>query len=251
MSLVKSLSLASLLVLALAASASAAVIAEEHVPGGNTQLNWVTGFNTNRMLIGGTLDASDPAYANPSGDHTVGLLTTAITDSGGIAMSCIDPQGAQDYTWEGWFFTGDGVSRRGLVLRGDPSNNFNTTYQFVLYAGNAQLSFRKLLNQSPTTLRSWIGPAIPGGVPAANTWHHLKAEAMGNQFRLWWDDTELTAGNPIVDTSSPLMTGWVGVYNFRFDISNVTTYFDDLVLSGDISTPARTSSWGQLKALYR
>jgi hypothetical protein len=250
MHMAKTLSLASLLALAVALPAAATVV-EEHVPNGNTQLVWVTGFNTNRMLIGGVLDGADPAYANPSGDHTVGVLTTAITDSGGIALSCTDPQGQSDYTWEGWFFTGDGTTRRGLIVRGDPTNNFYSTYQFVLYAGNAQLTFRKLLNQTPTTLQSWIGPAIPGGIPAANTWHHLKVTAVANTFRLWWDDTELTSGGPIVDTNGPLLTGWVGVYNFRFDISNLTTYFDDLILTSESPTPTRNSTWGSLKALYR
>lgn len=250
MHLVNKVSLATLLVLAFALPAAASVV-EEHVPNGNTQLVWVPGFNTNRMLIGGMLDGSDPAYANPSGDHTVGVLTTAVSDSGGLALSCTDPQGTSDYTWEGWMFTGDSNSRRGLIVRGDFTSNFNSTYQFVLYSGNAQLSFRKLLNQTPQTLQSWIGPAIPGGIPAANTWHHMKITAIGNTFRLWWDTTELTAAGPIVDNNSPLLTGWVGVYNFRFDISNLTTYFDDLVLTDERVTPTRNSTWGSLKALYR
>lgn len=252
MRLVKTFALALLLASAIARPA-AATIEEEHVPGGNTQLVWVPGFATNRMLIGGTLDSSDPAYANPSGDHTVGLLTTAATDSGGIALSCTDPGVYSDYGWEGWFFTGDGNSRRGLIVRGDPSNNFLDTYQLVLYAGNAQLAFRKLLNQTPTTLASWIGPNIPGGIPAANTWHRLKILAIANTFRLWFDNTELTAASgPIVDANSPLLTGWVGVYNFRFDIANLTTYFDDLALSNPgEATPTQASTWGRLKALYR
>lgn len=238
--------------LAFAASARAATVEQESVPGGNTQLVWSTGFNTNRMLIGGTLDASDPAYANPSGDHTVGLLTTATTDSGGIALSCVDPLGNADYSWEGWVFTGDGSSRRGLILRADPSNNFQSSYQFVLYAGLSQLSFRKLINQTPTTLRSWIGPiAIPGGMPAVNTWHKMKVQGTGNSFRCWWDDNELTFQNPIVDTTSPLLAGWAGVYNFRYDIGNITAYFDDLVLSVDTPVPAHTTTWGAIKQLYR
>lgn len=252
MNLARTLIVASLLSLVVALPAAAVTVAEEHVPGGNTQLTWVTGFNTNRMLIGGTLAPSDAGYANPSGDHTVGVLTTAITDSGGIALSCTDPLGQSDYTWEGWVFTGNGDSRRGLILRGDPSNNFQSCYQFVLYSGLAQLSFRKLIGQSPTTLASWIGPNIPGGIPLANTWHYMKVQATGNAFRLWWDSTELTAGSgPIVDGSSPLLGGWVGVYNFRFDISNITALFDDLVLSADLATPSKGTSWGRLKALYR
>ena len=110
---------------------------------------------------------------------------------------------------------------------------------------------RPLLSDTPSSPQRWIGPAIPGGIPAANTWHHLKVTAVANTFRLWWDDTELTSGGPIVDTNAPLLTGWVGVYNFRFDISNLTTYFDDLILTSESPTPTRNSTWGSLKALYR
>jgi hypothetical protein len=253
MRLANTITVAVLLLMSGFAIAALASTVEEHVPNGNTQLIWVPGFGTNRMLIGETLDPTDPAYANPSGDHTVGALTTATTDSGGIALSCTDPGPCPDYTWEAWFNVGDGSSRRGLVFRADPSISFMNSYQFVLYAGNAQLVFRKLLNQSPTTLASWIGPNIPGGIPAVNTWHHLKVEAIGSAFRLWWDDTELTGAPnaPIVDTTNPLTTGWVGVYNFRFDISNLTTYFDDLIMTPECIVPTKPSTWGQIKARYR
>ncbi len=251
MNLARTFTLAALLALLAAIPAAAYTVEEEHVNGGDTQLTWLPGFDTNRMLIGKTLDASDAAYANPSGDHTVGQLVSATIDSGGIALSCVDPQGQYDYTWEGWFFTGDGSSRRGLVLRADASSNFKSCYQFVLYSGNGQLVFRKLIGQVPTSLASWIGPNIPGGVPQANTWHKLKVQATANQFRLWFDTTELTSGGPIVDTASPLMTGFVGVYNFRADISNTFTYFDDLLLTTDAPVATRGTTWGSLKALYR
>ena len=83
------------------------------------------------------------------------------------------------------------------------------------------------------------------------SWHHLKVTAVGNTFRLWFDTTELTAGGPIVDNNNPLLTGWVGVYNFRFDISNLTTYFDDLILTEEGVTATKGTTWGSLKALYR
>ncbi len=79
----------------------------------------------------------------------------------------------------------------------------------------------------------------------------MKVEAAGNAFRCWWDNTEVTAGNPIVDTNGPLLSGFVGVYNFRFDLGNVPVYFDDLVLSAPLVVPARNSTWGALKSKYR
>ena len=42
-------------------------------------------------------------------------------------------------------FTGDGSTRRGLVVRADPSNPSNafaSCYQFVIQSGRLQLSFR-------------------------------------------------------------------------------------------------------------
>lgn len=250
MKLVKMVVLALSMMLVVASQAAAYTILEEHVIGGSTQLNWLAGYDTPRKLLGATLDVSNPAYNNPSGDHTVGVLTNTVQDSGGIALSAVDPQGQNDYTWEGWFNTGDGNTRRGLVVRASYDDNFKSSYQFVLYAGMAQLVFRRLVGQTPTSLRTWVGPQIPGGIPLVNTWHHLKVEALGNQFRLWFDGVELTAGNPVVD-ATPLLTGFVGVYNFRFDLGNVPVYFDDLMLTTQNVVPARTTSWGAIKNLYK
>lgn len=250
--------LATAVALTLIAGAAAAagttgpfVITEEHVTGGAMQLNWLTGFFTDRKLEPLTPGVADPAYANPSGDHTVGALTTAIPDSGGLALSCVDPLGQADYEWEGWVFTGNGDSRRGLVVRADHAANFSNAYVFVLYAGMGQLQFRKLAGQTPTSLRAWITSTLPGGVPALNSWHHMRVQASANMFRCWWDGAELTAGNPIIDATSPYLTGFVGVYNFNFSVGGITAHFDDLVLSTEQVVAAKNTSWGRLKNLYR
>lgn len=234
-----------------AGTSGAVVVTEEHVPGGVPQLNWLTGFHTDRKLEGLTLTPLDLAYANPSGDHTVGALTTAIPDSGGLALSCVDPLGQADYVWEGWMNTGNGDSRRGLVVRADYPSNFSNCYVFVLYAGMGQLQFRKLAGQTPTSLGAWLTATLPGGAPTLNSWHHMKVQASANQFRLWWDNTELTAGTPIVDGTNPYLTGFVGTYSFNFSVGGITTLFDDLVLSTEQVVPASTTSWGRLKALYK
>ena len=84
-------------------------------------------------------------------------------------------------------------------------------------------------------------------VLVVNTWHHMKVVAVGNTFRCYWDGYELTT-TPIVDATIP--TGWVGVYNFRFDIGNIPFYVDDLILDGLGATPAARASWGELKNRY-
>ena len=233
--------------------AGAVVVREEHVNGGVTQLTWTTGFSTDRRLEGLPLDGADLAYANPSGDHTVGALTTAIPDSGGLALTTTDPAGQADYTWEGWVFTGNMDTRRGLVVRANPATDFQNCYVFVLYSGGARIQFRKLFPQPtvPVSLREWLTGSLPGGVPLVNTWHYMKVEAVANQFRCWWDGTELTAGNPIIDATDPYLTGNVGMYSFNFTVGGITTYFDDLVLSTEQVVPATNTSWGRLKTLYK
>ena len=100
---------------------------EEHVTGGVLDLSWENGFGVSNNLVPLTLAPDHPAYVNPSGDHTVGVATNSMApDSGGVVLTCTDTQGATDYSWEGWIFTGDGNTRRGLVVRADPTvQNFN------------------------------------------------------------------------------------------------------------------------------
>jgi len=247
-------------VLALAiAGVAGAGVREEHVTGGVLDLAWQPGLllpngdPLPNVMHAAILSAADPAYANPSGDHTVAVATNSFApDSGGVILTCTDPAGYSNYTWQGWMFTGDGNTRRGLVVRADAANAFQSCYQFVIQSGLFQLNFRKLINQAPTTLGTWFADGSLLPVVTTNTWHQLKVEAIGNAFRCWWDNIELTAppfvpGTPILDASLP--AGWVGAYNFRFDLGDIPVYFDDLILGG-LATPAQPMSWGRLKALY-
>lgn len=232
---------------------------EEHVTGGKLDLVWLPGLlmpngdQLPNVMHAAILDPSNPAYANPSGDHTVAVATNSFApDSGGVILTCTDPGGVADYSWEAWMFTGDGSTRRGLVVRADPTNHFQSCYQFVIQAGLFQLNFRKLVNSAPTTLATWFATALPAGTVPVNTWHKLKIVAMGNGFQCFWDDFELTGGVPIIDLSAPsLPTGFVGAYNFRFDLGDVPVYFDDMVLNALGPVPVKAASWGALKALYR
>lgn len=230
-------------------AASSAVLLEEHVTGGALDLTWTPGFGVTNNLEGVTLNPGHAAYLNPSGDHTAGRLVNAIPDEGGIALSCTDPGGASDGLWAGEIFTGAGDSRRGIVVRANPANQFATCYQFVLQPGLLQLSFRKLVEGAPTTLATWFTTDLPGGLPATNSWHSMAVRAEGSSFALYWDDVEVTAGTPIVD--SDIASGWFGVYNFRFDIGGIEAFFDDLVLSNDDQpSPIRTVTWGLIKATH-
>ena len=240
------------------ASATWVPVLAEHVTGGDLDQVWVPGFNTPvRNLQALTLDPSNPAYANPSGDHTVGLAVNTIPDSGGIILTVTDPGAFNtDYEWEGWMFTGAGNTRRGLMVRADPTSSFQTGYQLVIQSGLLQINFRKLNGQNPaTTLGTWFSTSVPefaGGTIPQNRWVKLKIVAIGNTFSCFINGYDLTQGTPIVDTNNPILSGWVGCYNFRFDLGLQSVYFDDLVLNAYVPpTPTVQKSWGGVKARYR
>jgi len=251
MRLAKTVSLMSALLVFAAATAAAAVIKQERVPGGALEQTWFPGFGVGRIFTPLTLVAGDPALPNPSGDGTVAVLTNVDVNLGGIAACATDPGAYADYTWEGWFFTGAGDTRRGLILRADPIDGFQTFYQLVVNPGLFQLRFRKFVAGGPLPdLASWTLDVLPAGVPTANSWHHMKVSALGNQFRCYFDGVEMTP-SPIVDATDPILTGWVGAYNFSASVGEVPAYFDDLVLTADQATPARKSTWSAVKRLYR
>jgi hypothetical protein len=221
---------------------------EEHVTDGRLDLVWEPGFGLSNRMQPLTLAPEHPAYANPSGDHTVALAqSSAAPDSGGIILTAISNEGIPDYLWEAWVFTGDGNSRRGLVVRAQPGNGFASHYQFVVNMGLFQFLFRRLDNSAPVTLRTWFASDFPGGPPAPNTWHKMKVEAVADSFKCYWDDFEVTSigGGAVHDATYP--NGYVGVYNFRFDVGNIPFLTDDLTLTDYIKTPAATTSLGAVK----
>lgn len=233
--------------------ATAAPYREEHVTGGALDLTWISGYDTPNNMLPVTLAPAHPAYANPSGDHTVAAATNAATINGGLIVTTIDALGATDYQWEGWIFTGDGNTRRGLIFRATPAANVKTFYMFVLESGMLRLRFRKLVapSQISTIVSEWFTSSLPGGLPALNSWHHMKVIATGNTFNFFWDGLDVNGGSPVIDAVAPLTTGNVGCYNFSSAAGEVPAYFDDLQLTNLGPVPARNTSWGAIKNLYR
>lgn len=226
------------------------ILKEEHVTNGVLDLRWLNGFGVSNNMEPVTLSPEHPAYANPSGDHTVASATNSMPDSGGVILTATDTEGVNDYIWEGWIFTGDGNTRRGLVVRADPSNQFASCYQFVIQSGLFQINFRKLVNSMPTTLGTWFASDLPAGSLPPNTWHRMQVNATGSAFRCFIDGHEFTSEtSPIIDSTLP--TGWVGVYNFRFDLGGVPFFTDDLTLWDLGPTPALPSTWGQIKTRWK
>ena len=238
----------------IASAALAAPYRQEHVTGGALDLSWRNGYDTSNSMQPLTLDASDPAYANPSGDHTVGLCTTAIPDSGGIIVTTVDAAGINDYMWEAYMNTGAGNARRGIIVRATPGANAKNFYYFVIESGLFQIRFRRiqagaLPTDPPTvvTLGNWFANTLPFSI-GVNQWVNMKVIATGSTFRCFLNGYELTSP-PITDPVLP--TGDVGCYDFRFDIGNIPTYYDDLLLTDMSATPARNTTWGAVKSLYR
>lgn len=215
----------------------------EYVTGGSLDQAWMPGFGLSNVIQPRTLAPGDPGYDNPSADHTVGVLTNTDQTNGGIALSCASPGSVSDYVWEARVYTGDGDTRRGIVVRANPDNSYASCYQLVFEQGLLQVRFRKLIDSAPTTLGSWF---VTG--TAVHTWHHMKVEAVGSTFRCYLDGNELTTA-PIVDTDLP--TGHVGVYSFRFDIGGLEFLVDDLVLTSQAPVRTENASWGKVKSLYR
>lgn len=251
MFLAKRVMMTAALLAVLAPVAGAVVVKQERVPGGALEQTWSPGFGVGRIFVPLVLAPGDPAINTPSGDNTVAVLQNNDIGLGGIAVAATDPSGFSDYTWEGSFFTGAGNTRRGLILRADPNDGFQTFYQFVINPGLFQVRFRKFIAGAPLPdLASWFLNTLPAGVPTVNSWHHMKVVANANQFRCFFDGIELTA-TPIVDASAPILGGWVGAYNFSASTSEVPVYFDDLTLTIEGAVPTRTTTWGAVKKLFR
>ena len=253
MQVVRKVSMAALgLVAWVAVGGAAVLIKQERVPGGTLEATWLPGFGVGRLFTPLTLTTTDPANPNPSGDNTVAVLQNNDISLGGIAECATDPSGYADYVWEADFFTGGGNTRRGIVLRADPTNGFQSFYQLVINSGLFLVRFRKFVAGNPLPdLASWTTDTLPNGIPQLNTWHNLCVIAAGNTFHCFLDRHELTPTTGLVDADAPLLTGWVGAYNFSASVGEVPVYFDNLKLSTDKPTPTHSTTWGELKKLYR
>jgi len=228
--------------------AQAQVVIEERVSGGSLDLIWTPGFFLTNDLEPVTLAPGDPGYPNPSGDDTVASLTNTPPEEGGLGIAVTDPAGVANYRWEGMVWMGNGDTRRGLVARaGTPAAGFTENYQFVIQPGLLTLSLRKLSGEGAETLAEWFTTDTQSGFPPQNSWQKMAIECLGNTLRVFWNDEELTT-TPIENAELP--TGYVGVYNFRFDLGGVSVLYDDLVLTAIDVVDTEERSFGDLKSLY-
>jgi hypothetical protein len=96
-----------------------------------------------------------------------------------------------------------------------------SAYQFLTRfkagATDQGLRFRsRVPGGFPSTIKQWLAADIPGGIPTTDGWHHLAVEVEGNQFRFFFDGSELPGG-PYTDNT--FSSGWIGAYVWDFAVS--------------------------------
>ena len=168
---------------------------------------------------------------NPSGDSWVGKLGNDL--SGGGVGSCFsgDPTWT-DFRLESYIYVSvdpaTAPTYYGIEFRMDSVGN-GSGYQFLTRfrsdLTNQALRFRARVGATPTVIKDWTAAEIPGGIPTSDGWHHLAVEAMGNQFKFFYDGNELPGG-PYTDNT--YSSGWIGAYVWDFAISPAYLFMDDI-----------------------
>ena len=76
---------------------------------------------------------------------------------------------------------------------------------------------------------------VPGGIPAADGWHHMKVEVrtLSSDTTAFWCyfDGEMLTGSPIYDTGSDRVSqGHFGLFSFQQSVEGIPGYFDNIVV---------------------
>jgi len=201
------------------------VLFEETFANGSLQNVWYPGYNGNNMEV-------EFMSGNPSGDSWVGKLGNDLS-GGAVGESFSGEPTWTDFYYEAWVYvpvdTPSAGTYYGLEFRVDSVGN-SSAYQFVARfkedLPDRKLRFRYRPSSGfPSVLKDWEPADIPGGIPDTAAWHHMAVEAIGNQFRFFFNGNELPGG-PFTDET--LSGGWVGAY--VFDFVNIPSYLfiDDL-----------------------
>jgi len=192
----------------------------ETVANGSLQNTWYPGF-------GGLSNNMEAEFmsGNPSGDSWVGKLGNDL--SGGLVGQSFsgDPTWT-DFYFEAWVYIPltEGTYY-GLEFRVDSVGN-TSGYQFLARVTAQTLRFRARTDVVPIpVIKEWTSAEIPGGFPTTDGWHKMAVEAIGNQFRFFFDGNELPGGPYSDDTFS---SGWIGTYIWDSALSPIYLYVDDI-----------------------
>ncbi len=168
---------------------------------------------------------------NPSGDHWVGQLGNTGS-GGGVGTALAGDINMTDYAIEAQVFcTVNTGAYHGIVARWDTTSGYNYYYLRTDFDADQRLQLREYPGTSGmgSTILSWEGNNIPGGVPTEDGWHTMKMEVVGNNIWAWWNG-ELLSGCPVQNNSHT--NGSFGIYIFNFS-GAAETLCDDIIVTGE------------------
>ena len=196
-------------------------------------------YNEDLVAAVDMANAPEPLF---NGGNYIGYLQDIDISYTGAALSIAGESTWQDYAVEGdvYCYVNQSPSAyTGLAFYCDSTigtyiklvADFDTDQRLRLY--NNHLDF---ITFQYTFDHTFEASDIPGGVPAADGWHHMKVEVKtisADSTAFWcYFDGEMLMGCPVYDTSDDVMSsGKVGVYSFQQDDDGIPGYFDNITVN--------------------
>ena len=213
----------------------------ETVLNGNLENIWYPEWGGNNM-------ETEFMTGNPSGDSWVGKLGNDIS-GGGVGTTFSGDPTWTDFRFEAQVYVSVDYSTAatyyGIEFRVDSVGLGGSAYQFLTRfrqgsTGQA-LRFRSRVGATPTVIKDWTAAEIPGGIPTTDGWHHLAVEVEGNQFRFFYDGSELPGG-PYTDNT--FSSGWIGAYVWDNVVSPAYIFIDDIYVIDSTATSIQDTRSG-------
>jgi hypothetical protein len=207
------------------------ILYQEHFSGGAMQLTWHAWFRDS-VGVGDSMGViSDPT--TPGGDNWAGRVTNEWMGAAGLTYAGLDT--LKDYSVDAWIYTRVTSANgpyNGISIRMNPSSRY--FYRMVSdFDNSARLRLGFVGSGGmPVVIRDWNSGEIPGGVPAASSWHKFKLTTISDQIWAYYDDV-LLPSCPI--TYDSIANGHFGVYTFNMADTS-STKCDDIVV--------RAEAWG-------
>ena len=207
---------------------------------GTASANWQVYRAGEENVVAVAMSTAPAALAN-GGDY-VGYIQDADVTYNGASIILAGETSLQDYAIEGDVYCyvnhSGGSAYTGLVVYADSS--MSTYIKLVAdFDGDQRLRlYNNHLNMQTfqyTFDHSFTAADIPGGIPAADGWHHLKVEVQtvdSTTTAFWcYFDGEMLAGCPIYDDGVDQMdAGQFGLYAFQMDGDGIAGYFDNIIV---------------------
>ena len=204
-----------------------------------------------------------------NGGNYVGYIQDPDYSYNGAAVILGGETSLQDYSIEGDVYCyanhPDGSAYTGLIVYADSAAG--TYIKLVAdFDGDQRLRlYNNKLNMTTFqyTFDHNFGAAdVPGGIPAADGWHHMKVEVqtVDDSTTAFWCyfDGQILAGCPVYDTGANQMdSGQFGMFAFQMDSNDgLPGYFDNIsmspltntILEENFESGSPDASWGLYRA---